>query len=390
MKENKTENLDEELIDQENKTENLDEELIDQENKKENLDEESIDQENKTKINLLKENINETSEIELINQNEEPIKMTSKINVVFDKEDKLNTFSQPTLKNQLFNDFFKNSKKLAKSLFDLQLKWLAFVFFIVFLELFIKLTLISSFSVASDIHASLMDLVSVAVVYPMIFIFFIFNSVSIIQMREENSIKRYFTSGISRIQILFIDVFLISIYALVVELFMLFVAIPLLSVIVNASFDFWDTSFVFDFSQIDWLIFLPSIIFGNIFFAVLSFIMGTKINSNKTVQFLGSFIFIYVIVVTGFGTRLVDYSPKKGELGGGFFIVLFKYLPYINPITIVTEIVSLSGNIFYRSAANGGKEIYYTIFSLTIAFSIISVVLSAIYSEKLVNLSLGR
>ncbi len=374
----------------ENKTENLDEELIDQENETKNLDGELIDQENKTKINLLKENIDKISEKELINQNEEPIKMTSKINVIFDKEDKLNTFSQPTLKNQLFNDFFKNSKKLAKSLFDLQLKWLAFIFFIVFLELFIKTFFIINYSPdpTKEIGMGyfLVGLVNIAVAYPMIFIFFVFNSVSLIQMREENSIKRYFTNGISRIQILFIDIFLISTYALIVELFMLFAGIPLIGAIVNSSF-YGIHSFAFDFSQIDWLIFLPSIIFGNILFAVLSFVMGTKINSNKTVQFLGSFILVYAMLITSFGIALVNYPVKEG---GGFFVVLFKYLPFINPITIVTEIVSLSGNLFYHSSPNGGQEIYYTLFGLLMAFSIISVVLSAIYNEKLVNLSLGR
>ncbi len=428
-----TENLNQENLNQENlNQENLNQENLNQENlNQENMNQENMNQENMNQENMNQENMNQENmnqgnmnqgnmNQEYMNQgnmnqgnmNQEYMNQgnmnqgnmnlfynSNKKTIVFDKNDELNTFSKKTLKNQLFDNFFNNSIKLSKNIFDLQLKWLVFIFIIVFMILFMTISSTRFELQYPNPHDNflLMAVVMSTTIYPMLFIFLIFNSMSIIQMREGNSIKRYFTAGIPRIQIIFIDVVLTSIYAFLIEMFLLFVGIPIMAAIVNSSETTYRAKIDFKFNlilnSIDWAIFLPSIIFGNIFFAIVSFFLGNKINSSKNVQFLGSFLLIYTLIFTYLGTMTVDQNPifidPKGE-HTIWPIVVFKYFAFLNPLTIVTEIVSLSGNSHFNSASYNGEAIYYTLFSLSIVFSIVSVILNGIYSEKIVNLSIGR
>ncbi len=437
MKENKNDKIDDRLIHQKTKkiysleisdekcqgntiTENLNQENMNQENlNQENMNQGNMNQEYMNQEYMNQENMNqeymnqEYMNQEYMNQeymNQEYMNQgnmnlfynSNKKTIVFDKNDELNTFSKKTLKNQLFDNFFNNSIKLSKNIFDLQLKWLVFIFIIVFMILFMTISstrMELQHTVPNDDVPNylLMTVVMSTTIYPMLFIFLIFNSMSIIQMREGNSIKRYFTAGIPRIQIIFIDIVLTSIYAFLIEMFLLFVGIPIMAAIVNSSerIDLTEIDFKFNLilNSIDWAIFLPSIIFGNIFFAIVSFFLGNKINSSKNVQFLGSFLLIYTLIFTYLGTMAVNKNPiidLKGKEHTLWPIVVFKYFAFLNPLTIVTEIVSLSGNSYFNSAPYNGEAIYYTLFSLSIVFSIVSVILNGIYSEKIVNLSIGR
>ena len=79
----------------------------------------------------------------------------------------------------------------------------------------------------------------------------------------------------------------------------------------------------FNYSTIDWLIFIPSIIFGNIFLAIITFVIGTKVNSSKTANFVGSFVLIYALVIGFIAVALVNVDVSAFDSGTGKIFCIY-------------------------------------------------------------------
>ncbi len=309
--------------------------------------------------------------------------------IKFNKNDDFNTIQSDNDFELLRSNFFRNNRKLSKLLVAEVFSNVTFIVMGIIIPIIMLTIIFITASLMGVYDGVVGSLINLMILFPISSILMYVIPSYIFSARESNWFKRLSNIGLSRIQLFVSTILTTFIITTLISLFMFFVTPIIIYYIINLFMEMPQYSSFFDYSNVNWLLFLSNLIVGVLGMTGLAIFIGMKAKTMKSSQGMGTGLFIFSYLSIGVVPLFLAANGNDQILygSGATIATIVSFIWILTPFSIFTTsvLVTTDSRFFEQTAP---FAIFVVVLSFIVSISII--VIMIIRNKKIINYEAGR